>query len=58
MMTILVIQGATLDGSGKGVSYYLLGPSGSFDFSAMLSIELWKDAVSDVLLLMIHNHGL
>lgn len=48
MMTILVIQGATLDGSGKGVSYYLLGPSGSFDFSAMLSIELWKDAAGQI----------
>lgn len=50
MMTILVVQGALLDGSGKGVSYYLLGESGKFDFSAMFNIELWKDAVGDIFL--------
>jgi len=46
MMTILVVNGALLDGADKGVNYYLLGPTGSFNATNMLDIQLWSDAVN------------
>ncbi len=46
MMTILVVNGALLDGAGDGVNYYLLGPTGSFNATNMLDIQLWSDAVN------------
>lgn len=46
MMTILVINGALLDGADNGVSYYLLGPTGKIEIESFKSIELFADAVS------------
>lgn len=48
MMTILVIAGAILEGSGLGVQFYLLGNlEGKFDFSK-IGIELLKDAAGQI----------
>ncbi len=47
MMTILVVNGLTLDGANDGVSYYMVGKSGSFNVTNMFNIQLWSDAVTN-----------
>ena len=42
MLTALVIKGATLDGAGEGVKFYV----SKFDTSKLVEPEVWKDAVS------------
>jgi SNF family Na+-dependent transporter len=44
MLTILVIKGALLDGSGIGVEFYI----GKFDGSKLYHPEIWKDATVQV----------
>ena len=41
MLTILVITGGLLDGSGKGIEFYI----GSIDLEKFYSPGVWKDAV-------------
>ena len=45
MLTILVVKGSLLEGSGKGVEFYI----GNFNGSKLLEADLWKDAVSSFL---------
>lgn len=44
MLTILVIKGALLDGSGIGIEFYI----GKFDGSKLYQPEIWKDATVQV----------
>ncbi len=41
MLTILVVKGALLEGSGKGIEFYI----GKFEIAKLADPELWKDAV-------------
>jgi hypothetical protein len=48
MLTVLVITGATLNGSFKGIEFYI----GSIDVSKFSEPSVWKDAVRAFALLL------
>ncbi|XP_069752292.1 sodium- and chloride-dependent neutral and basic amino acid transporter B(0+)-like [Narcine bancroftii] len=45
ILTVLLVRGLTLDGSTKGIEFYLGSQS---DFSKLANAEVWKDAATQI----------